>query len=105
MAVTRLFDKTATASIAHYGDNTGNKAEFTKGYSTKPGHVVQGLLAEHYPNIRFVSSTYVPGNDIPADEPSRGHMVDDTKLRKFCEERGIPLAAIRDLAVRNPGPT
>ena len=101
-AINRLFDPSASATITHYGDNTGNRSAVNKGYSTRKGHVVQGLLSEHFPSVRFIESKYCPGTDIPADEPSRGLPVDIDKFRHFCVSRGIPLGPIRDDTGRAP---
>lgn len=102
--IEHLFHSQAHATIAHYGDNSGNRAEVNKGYSTRRGHVVAGILAELYPNIKIVSSSHCPGADIPADEPSRGLPLDERKLRAFCQDRGIPLHGIRDLTARGAAP-
>ena len=94
----------AKIRINAFTDNVGNRKEIERGWSTRAGHFVQFLVAQQYPKLIVKKAVYVPGTEIPADEPSRGMPVNSQKLIAFCAKHKVPArdegVSARDLSHR-----
>jgi hypothetical protein len=95
-AVNTFFDEGTRCAVLHVSDSVTTISAINKGYSTHAAHFVGPYLAERYPGISF-RSTFCPGEDMPADGPSRGRQVDIDKLDRLATQLKFTRREIREV--------